>query len=188
MDGCARRRPAATIGRDALPRESPIGDSSSIPPLPAPRARVYTCLYLTPRHTNSFSLNDDTTRATPDFGGCGILRSSIVMDRVNIPTCALHRQSTTVIVRIKMEVPRCCGQSEGCPVTDGPKIVHRPSRCEHCSRTRLISQYSDCDSGIVEKCRPYKSSAARSSKHSFNYFFLPFFSLGLKLQKKIFFD
>ncbi|XP_063826662.1 uncharacterized protein LOC135076125 isoform X1 [Ostrinia nubilalis] len=84
------------------------------------------------------------------------------MDTIAIPSCALHRQSTTVIVRMKdVEVPSWC-QPEECPAQGVPRVRHRPSGCEQCSRTRLISQYSDCDSGIVEKCRPYKSSAARS--------------------------
>ncbi|RVE48552.1 hypothetical protein evm_006741 [Chilo suppressalis] len=61
-----------------------------------------------------------------------------------------------------MEVASCCSGSGPCLVRHCPKFVHRPSGCERCSRTRLVSQYSDCDSGIVEKCRPYKSSSARS--------------------------
>ncbi|XP_068633984.1 uncharacterized protein [Battus philenor] len=87
---------------------------------------------------------------------------STVMDCYNIPAFALFRQTGTVIIRLKMEMPgRCCGSSTY-PATDYNQLVYRSSACERCSRTRLISQYSDCDSDIVEKCRPYKSSSARS--------------------------
>nr|XP_049703754.1 uncharacterized protein LOC110372663 [Helicoverpa armigera] len=95
------------------------------------------------------------------FGGCQ-LRSS-VMDHNSIPACALYRNTGTIIVRLKkMEVTTSCCKREECPASGCPELVHRPSGCEQCTRTRLISQYSDCDSDVVEKCRPYRSSAARS--------------------------
>ncbi|KAF9816449.1 hypothetical protein SFRURICE_000355 [Spodoptera frugiperda] len=84
------------------------------------------------------------------------------MDHSSIPTCAQYRNTGTVIVRLKMEVTTCCCKPEECPKSGCPDLVHRPSGCEQCSRTRLISRYSDCDSDVVEKSRPYRSSAARS--------------------------
>ncbi|XP_014355748.1 uncharacterized protein LOC106708715 [Papilio machaon] len=80
---------------------------------------------------------------------------SIVMDCDSIPPFALFRQTGTVIVRVKMESSPRRGPPAG-------QLVHRPTACERCSRTRLISQYSDCDSDFVEKCRPYRPSSARS--------------------------
>ncbi|XP_072932578.1 uncharacterized protein [Epargyreus clarus] len=84
------------------------------------------------------------------------------MDCTKIPYFALFRQAGTVIVRQKMEVSDTCCKPLPCPTSDCPKAVHRPAGCEQCSRTRLISQYSDCDSDIVDRCRPYRSSSARS--------------------------
>lgn len=163
--GAAPRRPLAAARR-----------AGRTPPAirhPFPHCHYHVLIVHLPlsstRNTNSFSLSPDTRRATSDFGGCS---SSIAMDPMSIPDFALHRQSTTVIVRMKdvKPVASCCHPEE-CPVQDFPKDRHRPSGCEQCTRTRLIRQYSDCDSGIVEKCRPYKSRAARSSKH-FIYLFI----------------
>ncbi|CAG4975235.1 unnamed protein product [Parnassius apollo] len=61
-----------------------------------------------------------------------------------------------------MELPEHCCRSSVCMTMDYSQLVHRPSGCEQCSRTRSNSRNSDCDSDLVEKCRPYKSSAARS--------------------------
>ncbi|KOB73713.1 Uncharacterized protein OBRU01_10353 [Operophtera brumata] len=79
------------------------------------------------------------------------------MDLISIPACALCRNVGTIIVRLKMEVLHCNRRPSGL------KPVHRPpSGCEQCKRTRLISKYnSDCDS-VVDKCRLYRSSSARS--------------------------
>lgn len=90
-----------------------------------------------------------------------------VMDHCSIPTCALYRNTGTVIVRLKMEVGTSSCKRTDCPASGCPDLVQRPSGCEHCARIRLNSQYSDCDSDILQKCRPYRSSAARSSKRFF---------------------
>lgn len=91
------------------------------------------------------------------------------MDHSSIPTCALYRNTGTVIVRLKMEVGTSSCKRTDCPASGCPDLVQRPSGCEHCARIRLNSQYSDCDSDILQKCRPYRSSAARSSKRFFFY-------------------
>lgn len=119
------------------------------------------------RSQQTFSLSVDMTRATLHSNwGCQT-SSYINMDHTCIPCCALNRQITTVIIRTKMEVKDNHCRSKGCPNSDCPKVVHRLSSCENCNRTRFNNQYSDCDSGLVGKCRTYKCRAARSSKHFF---------------------
>lgn len=97
-----------------------------------------------------------------------------VMDHNNTTMSHVcYRHIGTVIVRFKMEVSRvfCC-QREVCPASQCPESKHRLSGCEQCTRTRLISrQYSDCDSDVMDKSRPYRSSAARSSK-TFYFIFI----------------
>lgn len=83
------------------------------------------------------------------------------MDYISIPTCALIRQISTVIVRIKMDVFDQSCPSENCPGLDCPKILES-SVCKKCSRTRLNSIYSDCDSDKVGKYRSYKFRAVKS--------------------------
>lgn len=111
------------------------------------------------RASNWFSRSPDTTRATShSFWEC---HRSLAMDHNNIPSFALLRHGT-VIVRVKMDVTSdCCGSQV--PTKGYRRVVHRISSCEQCSRTRM-NRYSDCDSGLVEKCRPYRGSAARRSK------------------------
>lgn len=94
------------------------------------------------------------------------------MDHISIPACALYRNVGTIIVRLKMEVFYCNRRPSTC------KPVHRPpSGCEQCKRTRIISKYnSDCDS-VVDKCRPYRSSAGRSSKHFVSFIFINIFMI-----------
>lgn len=99
------------------------------------------------------------------------------MDQSSKPPCPLYCNTGTVIVRLKMEVNTSCCKREECPASGCPDLVHRPSGCEQCTRTRLISQYSDCDSDVVEKCRPYRSSAARSSKRYFLFTYYLFYVL-----------
>ncbi|CAG4929379.1 unnamed protein product [Colias eurytheme] len=60
-----------------------------------------------------------------------------------------------------MDVSDTCCARPACP-RSFPGPVHRPTDCEQCSRTRSYSQNSDCDSDLVDRCRPYRSSIARS--------------------------
>ncbi|XP_045769197.1 uncharacterized protein LOC123870074 [Maniola jurtina] len=84
------------------------------------------------------------------------------MDYTKIPDFALFRQAGTVIVRLKMDVRESCCNPEACPRSDYTRILHRPPTCAQCYRTRSNSQYSDCDSDFVDRCRPYRSSSAKS--------------------------
>lgn len=185
---CARppRAPPPPLARGGRTMENPTGHSLTGAPLPPPRAR----LYFTRRQSVSFSRSPDTKRAAPlSIGGCRL--RTAVMDCPSIPAAALFRQSGTVIVRLKMEPfhGRCC-QATLCNATEYGRVVHRTPGCEQCARTRLISHYSDCDSDLVEKCRPYlRSSTARSSKHFFFSFpkitFLTNFSFVIILEKHL---
>lgn len=81
------------------------------------------------------------------------------MDNLSLPACAMYRQSGTVIV--KNEDLDCNRRSLDNSRTD---FVRTPGKCEKCELTRTTSKYSECVSAVIEKSRPYRSSAARSSK------------------------
>lgn len=87
------------------------------------------------------------------------------MDLISIPACALYRNVGTIIVRVKMEGHRrhfCCRP-------DDYKPVHALPGCDQCKRTRLISEYNSDSDCVVDRYRPYRSSAARSSKHFLSF-------------------
>lgn len=89
------------------------------------------------------------------------------MDYTSIPACALNRFAGTVIIRLKMEEISDYCKPEVYPESGCHEVVHRSSGCEQCNRTRLINKWSACDKSVGEKCQPYRSSAARSSKNKF---------------------
>ncbi|XP_047990261.1 uncharacterized protein LOC125229460 isoform X2 [Leguminivora glycinivorella] len=72
---------------------------------------------------------------------------------IALPACAQLRQTGTVITKPKDDCYRIC---------TGRTNFVSTLKCELCGRTRTNSQYSDCDSETVKKCRPHRSSTARS--------------------------
>ena len=133
-------------------------------PLPPPRARCalgFILRAVTPIHL----VAHPTRRVRHQFWGCQL--RSTVMDYFKIPYFAMFRQTGTVIVRLRMEVPDSCCKPGTSPRSNRPRTVCRTSGCEGYSRTRSNNQYSDCDSDIVDRCQPYRASSARSSKQNF---------------------
>lgn len=137
------------------------GYSLSRAPLPLPRAQCtlgFILRAVTPIHL----VAHPTRRVRHQFWGCQL--RSTVMDYFKIPYFAMFRQTGTVIVRLRMEIPDSCCKPGTISGTSYPRTVYRTSSCEGCSRTRSNSQYCDCDSDLVDRCQPYRASSARSSK------------------------
>ncbi|KAJ2951051.1 hypothetical protein O0L34_g5428 [Tuta absoluta] len=164
--GCGQRRAAAApdwptgAGSSALAhRFAPAS------PLSLSTCTVYSKLYL-PSVRPTHLVADTTRSARHRFRGCHI--SPTIMDHISIPSFALLRYGT-VILRLRMEkfsgtFPESCHFADD---TDShskgvKRVVHRVSRCEHCTRTRIVSQCSDCDSALVEKRRTYRTRPAKS--------------------------
>ncbi|CAK1555416.1 unnamed protein product [Leptosia nina] len=149
-------RPAsALIGCRRPGWRTPIAIRSPSPHRHQPRALGFIIRAITPFHLVAHL----TRRVRHQFWGCQW--RSVVMDYTKIPYFATFRQAGTVIIRLKMDASdSCCSGPSRVPIYPGP--VFRPTDCEQCSRTRSYSRYSDCDSELVDRCRPYRSSVARS--------------------------